>query len=163
MCCPGIGFSQALLVLDQERVLTDSLPGQALLAEEAEERDALISQARRLDRELEEEERRLTDLRAGMDAAEFRALANAFDDRVVRTRREQDQRAADLTQRSEAARRAFFAKVAPILLDILSETNAGAVIDQRSVLIANQNLNITAEVIKRLNAQAEAPPDPPIE
>ncbi|MEO1550395.1 MAG: OmpH family outer membrane protein [Pseudomonadota bacterium] len=160
---PGVAVAQALLVLDQEQVLNDSVPGRALLEEEARERSVLIAQARQLDRELEEEERRLTDLRAGMEAAEFRALADAFDDRVVRTRREQDARAASLTQRSEAARRAFFNQVAPILLEILEETGASAVIDQRSVLIANQSLNITAEVIKRLDARAGTGPARPNE
>ncbi len=38
-----------------------------------------------------------------------------------------------------------------MLLEILEETGAVAVFDQRDVLISKQDLNITDEVIKRLD------------
>ncbi|MEM7669991.1 MAG: hypothetical protein AAF317_12760, partial [Pseudomonadota bacterium] len=68
-----------------------------------------------------------------------------------------------LTREAEERRRAFFANVTPILLQILRETGAAAVVDQRSILISKQDLNITEEVIKRLDQRIdeEAPDVPP--
>ena len=60
-------------------------------------------------------------------------------------------KAAALNRRAEERRREFLGKVQPILLEILSETGADAVVDRRFVLIFKQDLNITDEVIKRLD------------
>lgn len=62
------------LYLNQERVLTGSERGRALLAEEEAARDGLRAEARRIESAFEAEERQLTDQRATLDPAEFRAL-----------------------------------------------------------------------------------------
>ncbi len=150
----------SLLTLEQERVLSDSKAGQVILAEEARVRAELQSQGRQLDAELEAEELRLTGLRATTDPVEFRKLADEFDARVVSTRKEQEEKAAEAQANSEQARRLFFARVAPVLQAILQETGAGAVVEQRLVLISNQNLNITDEVIRRLDRDTQTDPSP---
>lgn len=139
------------LVIEQDRLLTDSLYGQDIIARNEAEAQALREESQQLDRAFEEEERQLTERRPGLPPAEFRELADAFDDRVVRARREQEAKATALTRRVETRQREFFRRVGPVLLDILGETGAVAVFDQRDVLISKQDLNITDEVIKRLD------------
>jgi Skp family chaperone for outer membrane proteins len=139
------------LVIEQDRLLTDSLYGQDVIAKNETEARALREESQALDRAFEEEERQLTERRAELPPAEFRELADAFDAKVVRARREQDAKAAALTRRVETRQREFFGRVGPVLLEILEETEAVAVFDQRNVLISKQDLNITDEVIKRLD------------
>lgn len=139
------------LVIEQDRLLTGSLYGQDIIARNEAEAQALREESQQLDRAFEEEERRLTERRAELPADEFRALADAFDEKVVRTRREQEAKAAALNRRVETRQREFFRRVGPVLLEILKETGASAVFDQREVLISKQDLNITDEVIKRLD------------
>lgn len=141
----------AFLVIEQERLLRDSRVGQSILAEEERDRQALLEEGQALDAEFEAEELDLTERRAEMDAAAFRLLADAFDEKVVATRREQEQKAQAVSARAEARRRQFLSRVQPILLEILGETGAGGVVDRRFVLIFKQDLNITDEVIKRLD------------
>ena len=143
--------------------MSESATGRAVLAEEEDARAALLQEGRSLDRAFEAEERALTDQRATMSPQAFRPLADAFDEKVVATRRAQEQKALTLTREAEERRRAFFANVTPILLQILRETGAAAVVDQRSILISKQDLNITEEVIKRLDQRIdeEAPDVPP--
>ncbi|MEO0389097.1 MAG: OmpH family outer membrane protein, partial [Pseudomonadota bacterium] len=119
------------LVIDQDRLLSESATGRAVLAEEEDARAALLQEGRSLDRAFEAEERALTDQRATMSPQAFRPLADAFDEKVVATRRAQEQKALTLTREAEERRRAFFANVTPILLQILRETGAAAVVDQR--------------------------------
>ncbi len=144
-------FRPAFLILEQERVLAESLAGRDVLAQEDAERTELIAEGRALDQELEAEEQQLTDLRPRTDPASFQALADAFDAKVVRIRAEQEEKASALSQAAEQRRRDFFSQVAPILQQILTETGAGAVVEQRAVLMSNQNLNITDRVITRLD------------
>lgn len=143
--------AQPFLVLEQDRLLTNSLYGQDIIARNEAEAQTLREESQQLDRAFEEEERRLTERRAELPPAEFRELADAFDQKVVRARREQEAKAAALARRVEARQRDFFRRVGPVLLEILEETGAVAVFDQRDVLISKQDLNITEEVIKRLD------------
>jgi Skp family chaperone for outer membrane proteins len=143
------------LLLNQERILTGSRPGQALLAEEEAARDALRAEARAIDRSFEEEERRLTELRATVSPEEFREIADEFDERVVEARRQQDARSTALVLEFDQRRRQFYAEVAPILVRLLSRYGAHAILDESSVLLADQSLNITDAVIAEIDAEAD--------
>lgn len=148
-----------ILVVNQERLLTGSRRGQALLAAEEAARDALRAEARAIDSAFEAEERELTEARARLDAEEFRALADAFDERVVTARRDQDARAAALAQEFDAGRRRFYAEVAPLLVRLMDRYGAQAILDENTVLMAAQELNITEAVIAEIDAMPEG--DPP--
>ena len=157
------------LYLNQERILTGSERGRALLAEEEAARNALRAEARRIETAFETEERQLTEQRASLDPAEFRARSNDFDARVVKARADQDARAGALAQEFDQTRRKFYADVAPILVGVMERAGALAIFDETTVLIADQSLNVTDEVIAVLDqarppeAQAPAPaPQAPI-
>ncbi len=156
------------LYINQEAILTGSKAGQALLEEESRQRDALRTESRALDASFEEEERRLTEQRPTLPPAEFRKLSDAFDTRVVEARREQDARANALAQEFDQRRRQFYAEVAPILVTLMDRYGAKAIFDENSVLLADQSLNITDEVIAEIDAGTtgpapggNAPPAPP--
>ncbi len=159
------------LIINQERLLTGSRAGQEILAEEERQRDALRTEARALDASFEAEERRLTEQRPTLAPEEFRKLSDAFDTRVVEARRQQDERANALAEEFDQRRRAFYARVAPILVTLMDRYQAKAIFDETSVLLADQSLNITAAVIAEIDAHAgeaapeampEATPDAPV-
>jgi len=167
----GLGAARAqddtgpppFLMINQEQILTGSVTGRALIEDEEQRRDALRTDARRLDAAFEQEEQRLTEERASLDPAEFRRRADAFDARVVQARREQDSRSLALAQEFDQRRRQFYARVAPILVMLMDRHRAKAILDENSVLLADQSLNITGEVIAEIDAQAarEAPATTP--
>jgi Skp family chaperone for outer membrane proteins len=155
---PGAAAAVPFVFINQERILTGSRTGQALLAAEEAERDALRTEARALDSAFEAEEQDLTDRRPTLPPEEFRQLSDAFDARVVQARREQDVRASALAQEFDQRRRQFYASVAPILVMLMDRTGAKAILDENSVLLADQSLNITDAVIAEIDAQE--PPAP---
>lgn len=145
---------QPFLVLSQERILTGSAPGQALIAEEARAREELRTEARAIDAAFEAEERALTAARAGMTPEAFRAEADDFDARVVVARREQDERSDALAQEFDLKRREFYAAVAPVLVSIMETRRAAVILDENSVLLADQAINITDAVIAEIDARS---------
>ena len=153
---PGARSGPPFLLLDQERLLTDSRPGQTLLAEEEAARDALRAEARDIDRRFEEEEQSLTERRATLPSEEFRRLADAFDERVIQARSEQDRRSDALVREFEGRRRQFYAEIGPILVGLLSRYDAYAILDEAMVLLADQSLNVTDAVIAEIDARYEA-------
>jgi len=148
------------LIVNQERLLTESRRGQALLAEQETARDQLRAEARAIDSAFEAEERELTEARATLDPEAFRALADDFDARVVTARRDQDARSAALAQEFDAGRRRFYSAIAPILVQLMERRGALAVLDGNSVLLAAQELDITEATIAEIDAMPEDIPPP---
>lgn len=141
------------LFINQERILLDSEAGQAILAVEEEERRNLVAEARAIDASFEAEERALTEKRKTLPPEEFQALAEDFDKRVVAARQTQDERSDALAQEFEQTRRQFFAEVAPVLVSLMDQFGAFAILDENSVLLADQRLNITEAVIREIDAR----------
>lgn len=143
---------QPFLVLSQERLLTGSEAGRALLDEEARARDALRAEARAIDAAFEAEERALTASRSDLTPEDFRARADDFDARVVVARREQNERSDALAQEFDQKRREFYAAVAPLLVAIMERRRAEVILDENTVLLADQAINITDAVIAEIDA-----------
>jgi len=141
------------LLLNQERILTDTRAGQALLAEEAAARDRLRAEARSVEQAFEVEERALTEARTTMEPEAFRVLADDFDARVVQARRDQDALSASVAAQFDQRRRQFYADVAPVLVALLEQFRAVAIFDESSVLLADQALNVTDAVIAAMDAR----------
>ncbi|RDC73358.1 OmpH family outer membrane protein [Rhodovulum sp. 12E13] len=163
-----------VLTLDQERLFAQSEFGQRVLAEIDAASKALAAENREIEAELLAEERELTELRAELPADEFQARAQAFDDRAVGFRRQQDAKARALQGRDEAERAAFFRAVSPILSELVAELGAVAILDDRAVLFAAPAIDVTDRAIARVDARIGAgealspegpmvPENPPVE
>lgn len=154
-----------VLTVDQDELFERSAFGRRVARELEADSTALAAENRRIEAELAEEERSLTERRPGMDAAEFRTLAAEFDARVVAIRREQDQKARELSRRPEEARVQFFRAAVPILTELVRERGAVAILDSRAVLLSADLIDITDEALRRIDAElgedgAAAAPSP---
>jgi len=148
------GVVQSLiLTIAPERLYTESAFGARITREIEEEGAAIAAENRRIEAELTAEERELTELRDTLDPADFRERANAFDEKVQQLRREQDEKARTLGQRSEEARRALLSAAQPVLSQLMLESGAVAVLDRRAVLLSADTVDITDQAIARVNAR----------
>jgi len=156
-----------ILFVNQERLLTGSRTGRTLLDAEETATEALREEARAIDAAFEAQERELAGKRADLAPEEFRALADAFDAQVVEARRQQDARSAALAQDLDQRRRVFFGQIAPLLVAAMERHGAAAIFDETSVLLSDQSINITDEIILAIDANLspespanEAQPNP---
>ena len=150
----NVGVVQSLiLTVAPEALYTQSDFGQRIAREIEEESLAIAAQNRSIEAELTAEERELTELRDTLAPTEFRARAEAFDEKVQRLRREQDEKARAVGTRNEEARRALLTAAQPILLQVMVESGAVAVLDRRVVLLSVDSVDITEQAILRVNAE----------
>ncbi|TDL83557.1 OmpH family outer membrane protein [Palleronia sediminis] len=159
----GQSFGQGVnpvVVVDQERLFQESAFGAAALDEIERQSEALAAENRRIEAELTEDERDLTEQRATLPMDEFRAKANAFDQRVQRLRDEQDVKTAALTRLRDAARQGFFRQAAPVLSDLMAELGATVLLDSREVLAVAGGGDITDLAIARVDAAIPPMPAP---
>ena len=140
-----------ILTVESDRLFSSSLFGKRIAEEIEAESAVLAAENRRIEAELTEEERDLTDRRAEMEPDAFRALADAFDEKVQDIRATQDAKVRALNQRREADRVAFLQAAAPVLENLMREAGAAVILERSSVFLSRNATDITDLAIERIN------------
>ena len=140
-----------LRTLDEERLFRGSAFGQRVEAEIDAASRALEAENEQLLEQLTTREMELTEARASMPPAEFRAQAEAFDLEAEGIRRSQAEKRQRLSLYEEAEQRRFFQLAAPILQQVLASEGAQVLIDSRAVIIGVSGMDMTEPAIAALN------------
>lgn len=143
----------AILTLDQDALFARTKFGKALITAAEQEATALKAENRSIDATLEAEERSLTDRRAGLPLAEFRVLADAFDNKVEGLRAAQDAKSAAFSAKRDLAQQQFFQAVAPIIGDYMVAQGASAIVNKAAIVVSLGSIDITDEVIVQIDAK----------
>ncbi|MHA6262042.1 OmpH/Skp family outer membrane protein [Arenibacterium sp. CAU 1754] len=148
-----LGLPQsAILTISSDRLFSGSDYGRRVAAEIEADGAILSAENRKIEAELTAEEHELTTKREQMGPDEFRALADAFDEKVQEIRRTQDTKARTLSQRGEEARVAFYQAARPVLAALMREAGAGVILERSSVFLSANATDITDIAISRINA-----------
>lgn len=144
-----------ILTIELDRLFAETRLG-------AETRDALETRARQIQRENAEieqsliaEERELTEQRGTLEPDEFRALADAFHERVETLRAEQDEKERQFNRQQSEAQAAFFQEIQSLLAEIMVEKGAAVIMERRDLFLSDGRVDVTDEAIARINAAAE--------
>jgi Skp family chaperone for outer membrane proteins len=149
--------------ISQDRLFSESAFGRAALSDQAARAEALASENRRIEQELEAEELSLTELRKTTDPDEFRKMATAFDTKVNEIRAAQNAKLTELTTSLESARLDFFNRSLPVLLTLMEERGIQFILQEQAILLAAAQGDITDEAIARINLffASQPPADKP--
>ena len=141
-----------ILVIDSDQLFSQSLFGQRAARDlELEGRD-LAAENRSIEGTLAQEEQELTQQRSTMEAEAFRALADAFDQKVQDTRAQQLNKTKALNSEIDTQRVTFLNAAAPILQDLLREAGASVLLERRNVVLSMSAADITAIAIARIDS-----------
>lgn len=158
-----VGADLVLRSVDEERLFRESQFGQRVQSDIDAASRALEEENARLLSELTAREEELTELRDSLPPDEFRAQADAFDQRAETIRQDQAQKLARFSQFEESERRQFFARSGVILQQVLEDEGAQILIAARAVIIGVPEMDITGAAIDAIDAEigdGGAPPFP---
>lgn len=141
-----------VLMIDFEEVFARSEYGQRVLDEVRAETEELAAQNRRIEAALDAEEKSLTERRPTMAVEDFRAEAEAFDEKVEGIRQAQDAKERALRQATPDAREELLRSATPIIGQLMADRGGAIVLDRRTVLIAIDAIDITDEAIAEIDA-----------
>jgi len=141
-----------VLLIDQDRLFSGSVFGQAVGGVIDRVGRDLSAQNREIEDVLTQEEQRLTELRSSLSIEDFRLRAAEFDARVVEIRSEQDAKNRALGAYAEAARQRFLEIMGLILIDLVQRSGAEVLMDRRAVIFARDDIDITDEAIAAIDA-----------
>lgn len=168
-------IDSTIATLDQEILFDESAFGRRVFDALTEASAELSAENRAIEAALAEEERALTEARATLAPEEFRPLAEAFDDRVTALRNRQQARARALGVWRDLEQQRFFEAAVPVLTQLMRDSGALVIVDSRAVLLALEDVDLTARAIARIDARlgdgaagavpvfgpATLPPEPP--
>lgn len=155
-----IRLPSPVLTIDWEQLFDGTLWGKRIMADLARDTDAQKAENDRIADQLIAEEKALTDERGKIDAAVFQAKADAFDARATKIRAEQSAKGKALEQRYSDERNAFFGAMLPYLDEILRRRGAVVVLDQRAVIRALPEADVTPDMIALVDARVgDGPPE----
>lgn len=149
-----------ILVVDRDRLYSESAYGQQLAGQMQARADEIAAEFRRTEAALAEEERVLTEKRAQMSPDAFRELADEFDEKVTRMRRESEEKAAGVQQDNEDMQRQFLRDVEPVLDGLMREAGSVVILERRMAFVSREWIDITDEAIQRIDAQLFSPDVP---
>lgn len=145
-------LQSAILVIDLDRFFASSLFGQRIQSEFQTARAELLAENSTKFAELTAEEKDLTERRSTLSREDFSVLAEEFDTKAQKIRAEQTAKGSELQARPGQARQQFLSIAQDVLIEIMRERRALAVLSQDAVLIPADSINITNDAIARIDA-----------
>ena len=142
-----------ILVFDMNRIFFETLYGRRIAEDLNQSALALQTENEEIVATLTEEERSLTLRRPTMTPEDFRAEADAFDEKVQEVRRVRDAKNVELQTTNAEQRAAFEDRVQGVIANVMIERGAVIVLEQRNVVMSVRAANITDDVIARVDAE----------
>lgn len=145
------GVISPVLTIDSERLFRESAFGERVTREIEAQSEQLAAENREIEAALEAEERDLTEKRAQMEPAKFRVLADAFDEKVQRTRAEQAAKNRTLNEVLDLERDRFLSAAAPVLEQLMRNSDAAVILERRRVFVSSSAIEVTDQAISLLD------------
>lgn len=142
-----------MLVISVERIQRDSLAGRSISAQADAFRGAMRADLSERRDALRAEERAIADQRDALTPAAFDARVAQFEDRVRALRRDEQDGTARLQRAVSGGFAALREKLRPVLVAVMSERSAAVMLESANVLISARTIDVTDEVIQRLDRQ----------
>ena len=141
-----------VLVVDIEKIFANSLSGKSLISQIKKEGEAIRGSRDKAQKDLEADAKKIEDQKTLLTPEALRAKADELKLKEISKNQEIQQELRKLENAQATARNEIFAKLSPILSEVMKEKNANAIMEARMALISNPDINVTDIVVKRLDA-----------
>jgi outer membrane protein len=139
-------------VIDLAKIIEDSSAGKDLQAKFKSKKESLQKEAVSYENDLKSKEQTLLKDKKSLDDKAFAAKKKSFETDLKKKRQEILTKNMDLEKSKNDALKTIQSKVAQIAADIADEKKIQVVLDRTAVVIAQQSLDITGEVITKLDS-----------
>jgi outer membrane protein len=140
-----------IAVIDMDRIIRDSSAGQSLRSQVESQREAFQTEIAAREATLREEDQKLAQQRAVLAPEVFAQKRQEFGTRVAEVQREVQTRKTKLDRAYNEGIEQIRRATIEILDELAKDRGFNVVIPLRQVLIAASVLNLTDEVLARLN------------
>lgn len=138
-------------VLDMRKLVEESEAGKNIATQLKTRRDAIQKEANDFEKKLKDEEQAILKNRATMKQEEFETKKKAFEQEYVNSRDAIFKKTNDLETDRKKALAQLQTGIAKAAADVADAKKLQVILDRTAVVIAEQTMDITADVMKKLN------------
>ena len=108
------------------------------------------------EKRIQDEEKKIIEQKKIISPEEYKKQVTALRIKVSSLQKERNQLLDSISKQRSKARNELLKNLNPIIKDYMKEKTIRMVIDKKSLLLADENLNITKEIISRLNKKLKS-------
>ena len=108
------------------------------------------------EKKIQEEEKKIISQKKILSAEEYKKKVTELRSKVSSLQKERNQLLESVAKQRTKARNELLKNLNPIIKDYMKEKNIRMVVDKKSLLLADENLNITKDIMNILNAKLKS-------
>ena len=108
------------------------------------------------EKKIQEEEKKIISQKKVISAEEYKKKVTELRSKVSSLQKERNQLLESVSKQRTKARNELLKNLNPIIKEYMKEKNIRMVVDKKSLLLADENLNITKEIMSRLNKKLKS-------
>tara|TARA_B100000900_G_scaffold390431_1_gene384148 strand:- start:32 stop:553 length:522 start_codon:yes stop_codon:yes gene_type:complete len=113
--------------------------------------DSGIKKLQEKEKNAQEEEKKIIQQKKIITPEEYKKKVDALRNKVSNLQKERNKLLNDVAKQRTSARNQLLKALNPIIKDYMAEKNIKMVIDKKNLLLADDNLDITKDIITKLN------------
>tara|TARA_A100001011_G_scaffold399717_1_gene509787 strand:+ start:3938 stop:4462 length:525 start_codon:yes stop_codon:yes gene_type:complete len=139
--------------LDFKYILNQSDAGKKAQVSLKNKLDSGIKKLQVKEKEIQEEEKQIIKQKKVVSAEEYKKKVSQLRNKVSTLQKERSSLLKTVADERSKMRSELLKHLNPIIKEFMKEKNIRMVIDKKSMLLADENLDITKDIIKKLNAK----------
>ena len=149
---PALAVEPAvILIVDSESVYAQSKVGQSIRTQFQEQAKKLQAESAKTESALQADDKKLGEERALLSPEDFQKKAQALQKRVMEYQQSMQEKGQALQLGVQQANAKVEAALRPIFAEVMKEKGGTVLFDQSVIVAGGSDLDISAEVLKRLN------------
>ena len=139
--------------LDFKLILNESASGKKAQASLKKKLDGGMASLRKREKSLQEEEKKIISQKKIISAEEYKKKVTELRDKVGKLQKDRNKLLKDISTQRSKARNELLKNLNPIIKDYMIEKKIRYVMDKKSLILADEKLDITKDIIKILNSK----------
>tara|TARA_Y100001980_G_C14387710_1_gene187778 strand:+ start:49 stop:573 length:525 start_codon:yes stop_codon:yes gene_type:complete len=142
--------------LDFKKILNQSEAGKKAQTFLKNKLDKGIKNIKDKEKKLQEEERKIIQQKKVISAEEYKKKVSELRKKVADLQKQRNSLLASVADQRAKARNELLKNLNPIISDFMKEKKIRMVVDKKSLLLADENLDITKDILSLLNQKLKS-------
>ena len=142
--------------LDFKLILNESDAGKKAQSTLKNKLEKGLKSLREKEKNIQEEEKKIIQQKKVISSEEYKKKVTGLRNKVSSLQKERSNLLNTVAKQRTKARNELLKNLNPIIKDYMNEKKIRMVIDKKSLLLADENLNLTKEIISRLNKKLKS-------
>jgi len=156
-----LNFSTAVIAdiphyLDFKYILNESVAGKKAQNALKSKLDKGFKSLKDKEKKLQDEEKKIIEQKKLIKPDEYKSKVDNLRKSVSNLQKERNKLLQDVSSQRSKARTTLLKSLNPIIKEYMQEKQIRMVVDKKSLLLADENLNITKEILDRLNKKIKS-------